>query len=216
MRHAHQRLNVADRADIDLAAGQEGDGAVQVDDEAALDAAEDHAVDALALLEGLFQADPGFFAAGFFAAQANQAVAVFITFDIDVDFVAGFQGGVGAGADEFLNRHAAFGLEAHVDDGEVVVDGNDNAAQHAAFKAFVVAEGFTQQCFKIFGGSRHSGIGIGHEFRTFRYISGLPVGSGGLRLNTKSRGAPPYNDGDGRAFRSKSDRGKRLRSPQAT
>ena len=39
--------DVAHRADVDLAARQEGDGAVEIDGEAALDAAEDHAGDAL-------------------------------------------------------------------------------------------------------------------------------------------------------------------------
>src|SRR4029079_13488800 len=37
LRQVHQRLDVADRPDIDLAAGQEGHGAAEVDGEAALD-----------------------------------------------------------------------------------------------------------------------------------------------------------------------------------
>src|SRR3546814_1056468 len=41
LRHVHQRGHIAHRADIDLAAGQEGDGAVEVEGEAALDAAEE-------------------------------------------------------------------------------------------------------------------------------------------------------------------------------
>ena len=41
LRRAHQRADVAHRADVDLAAGQERDGAVEIDGEAALDAAED-------------------------------------------------------------------------------------------------------------------------------------------------------------------------------
>ncbi len=41
LRRAHQRADVADRADIDLAAGQEGDGAAEVDGEAALHPAVD-------------------------------------------------------------------------------------------------------------------------------------------------------------------------------
>ncbi len=47
LRRAHQRADIAHRADIHLAAGQERDGAVEVDGEAALHAAEDHAGDAL-------------------------------------------------------------------------------------------------------------------------------------------------------------------------
>src|SRR5690606_25509428 len=41
LRHFHQRGHIAHRADIHLAAGQEGHGAVAIDREAALDAAED-------------------------------------------------------------------------------------------------------------------------------------------------------------------------------
>ena len=56
LRRAHQRADVAHRADIDLAARQEGHGAGQIDGEAALDAAEDHAGDALVVLEGTSRA----------------------------------------------------------------------------------------------------------------------------------------------------------------
>ncbi len=48
LRQVHQRPDVADRADVDLAARQEGHGAAEVDGEAALHAAEDHALDAVA------------------------------------------------------------------------------------------------------------------------------------------------------------------------
>src|SRR5690606_3788814 len=44
---AHQRADVAHRADVDLRTGQEGRGAAQVDGEAALDATDDGAVDRL-------------------------------------------------------------------------------------------------------------------------------------------------------------------------
>ena len=47
LRRAHQRADVAHRADIDLAAGQERHGAAEIDGEAALDPAVDRAVDAL-------------------------------------------------------------------------------------------------------------------------------------------------------------------------
>src|SRR6185436_8262500 len=41
LRLVHQRADVADRANIDLAAGKKRDGAVEIDGEAAFDAAED-------------------------------------------------------------------------------------------------------------------------------------------------------------------------------
>jgi hypothetical protein len=60
---AHQRAGVAHGAHIDLGAGQERHGAAEIDGEAALDAAEDRAFDALFVGIGLFQTVPGGFAA---------------------------------------------------------------------------------------------------------------------------------------------------------
>ncbi len=67
LRGAHQRGDIAHRADIDLAAGQERDRSAKVDGEAALDPPIDRAVDALLALESLFEVGPGLFAAGFLA-----------------------------------------------------------------------------------------------------------------------------------------------------
>ena len=77
LRNVHQRLHVAHRADIDLRTGQERHGAVEIDGEATLDAAEDHAFDALAFTEFGFQLVPGGFAAGAVAAEHRFAVGVF-------------------------------------------------------------------------------------------------------------------------------------------
>ena len=46
LRLVHQRADIAHRAHVDLAAGKERHRAVEIDGEAALDAAEDHAGDA--------------------------------------------------------------------------------------------------------------------------------------------------------------------------
>src|SRR6185312_2462487 len=56
LRRAEQGRDVAHRTDIDLAARQEGAGAVEIDGEAALDAAEDDAGDALVALEQIGRA----------------------------------------------------------------------------------------------------------------------------------------------------------------
>ena len=66
LRAAHQRSDVAHRADIDLTAGEKRDGAAEVDGEAALDPAVDRAIDTLLALERLFQVGPCLFAARFF------------------------------------------------------------------------------------------------------------------------------------------------------
>ena len=106
----HQRADVAHRADVDLAAGQEGDGAAKVDGEAALDPAEDHALDALALVIFLLQLVPGGFAAGAVAGQHGFAGGVLDAVDIDFDNVADLQVRLLAGHGEFAQ--AARGLRS--------------------------------------------------------------------------------------------------------
>src|ERR1700742_906004 len=66
---AHQRADVAHRADVDLRARQEGRGAAQVDGEAALHAPDDRAHYRLVLGVDAFQAGPGLLAAGLVAAD---------------------------------------------------------------------------------------------------------------------------------------------------
>ena len=58
----HQRGDVADRPDVDLAARQEGHRAVEIDGEAALDLVEDDAGDLLVVLERGLQLAPAFLA----------------------------------------------------------------------------------------------------------------------------------------------------------
>src|SRR3546814_10328810 len=65
----HERCYVEHRTNIDLAAGKESDGAVQIDSEAALDAAEDHAFYACALGKFGFKLVPCGFAASAVARQ---------------------------------------------------------------------------------------------------------------------------------------------------
>src|SRR5206468_6343310 len=63
LRVVHQRSDVADRSDIDLRTRQEGDSAVEIDGEAALDLVEDDAVNLLVVVEGLLELAPAFLAA---------------------------------------------------------------------------------------------------------------------------------------------------------
>ena len=69
-------------------AGKERDGAVEIDGEAALDAAEDHAGDAGLLVEGALELDPAFLAAGLVARQHGFAQRVLDALEIDLDVVA--------------------------------------------------------------------------------------------------------------------------------
>ncbi len=126
--------------------GQEGDGSAEVDGEAALDAAEDHAVDAVAGLEFLLELVPGGFAAGAIAAQHCFALRILDAVDIDLDLVTDGDLGLLARRGEFAQRDAAFALQPDVDDGEVVFDRGDDALDDLAFEGFVfAAEGFIEK-----------------------------------------------------------------------
>jgi hypothetical protein len=81
-------VDVAHRTDVHLRARQEGNGAAQIDGEAALDAAQDGAVDRLVGFERLLPDGPSFFAAGFVARQDGFAERVFDALEVDFDFVA--------------------------------------------------------------------------------------------------------------------------------
>ena len=93
LRHVHQGRYVLDRADIDLAAGKEGNGAVEIDGEAALDAVEDDAFDLLAGVELLLKLGPAILAAGLLAAEHSLARGVLDALDIDFHLVADLDGG---------------------------------------------------------------------------------------------------------------------------
>src|SRR5205085_3974261 len=108
----HQRRDVADRTDIDLRARQEGDSAIEVDGEAALDLVEDDAVDLLVVLERLLQLAPALFAARLVARQHGFAEGIFDAVEEHLDFVTDLEIAFAAGPGEFAQRHAAFGLQA--------------------------------------------------------------------------------------------------------
>ena len=133
LRHVHQGADVADRADVDLASRKEGHGAVEIDGEPALDAVEDHALDALAGLVFLFEPGPALFAARLLARQHRFAGRVLDPLEINVDFVADGEIGRAARDAELFEGDAAFGLQPDIDDGDVLLDCDDGALDHAAF-----------------------------------------------------------------------------------
>ena len=110
LRVVHQRRHVPDRPDVDLRARQEGDRAVQIDGESALDLIEDDALHLLIILERLFELAPALFAPGLVARQHGFAERVLDPFEIDLDGVADLDLGGAAGPGEFAQCHAAFGL----------------------------------------------------------------------------------------------------------
>ena len=104
LRIVHQRRDVADRADVDLGARQEGHGAVEIDGEAALDLVEDHAGDLLVALERLLQLAPALFAASLVARQHGFAERILDAVEEHLDLVADLEIAVAAGAGKFARE----------------------------------------------------------------------------------------------------------------
>src|SRR5450759_2182506 len=121
LRLVHQRRDVADRANVHLRARQEGYRAVEIDGEAALDLIEDDAVHLLIVGECLFELAPALLAARLVARQHGLAERIFDAVEKHLDLVAHFEFAFFAGPCEFTQRHAAFGLQADVDDGHVLL-----------------------------------------------------------------------------------------------
>src|SRR5205823_13067848 len=104
----------------DLAPRQERHRAVEIDGETALDLIEDLAGNLLVLLERLFQAGPTLLAARLLARQDRLAERVLDPLEIDLDRVADLDRRLAAGPVEFLQRQAALGLQADVNDRDVL------------------------------------------------------------------------------------------------
>ena len=144
LRDVHQRRDIANRTNVDLAARQERHRAVEVDGEAALDRVEDDAVDFLALLERLLELDPAFLSPRFVARDDGFAERVFDPLEIDLDLVADFRGRIAAVVGEFLQRDPAFGLQTDVDQRHVFFDRDDATLDDGAFEGFVFAVSLVQ------------------------------------------------------------------------
>src|SRR6202167_5968283 len=152
LRIVHQRRDVADRADVDLGARQEGHRAVEVDGEAALDLIEDDAVNFLVVVEGLLELAPALLAARLVARQHGFAERILDAVEKHLDLVADLEFAFAAGSCEFTQRHAAFGLEADVNDGHVLLDRNHNALDDRAFLQVAAGKGLVEHGGEIVAG----------------------------------------------------------------
>ena len=134
LRGVHQRGDVTDRTNVDLASGQEGDRTGQVDGEPALHLVKDDAGDPFASVEGLFENGPGFFALGFVARKNRLAILVFDPLDIDLDRIACGDLRRFALVRELLQWHAAFGFQPDIDQNHVVIDANHAPFNDSSFE----------------------------------------------------------------------------------
>jgi hypothetical protein len=112
----HQRADVADRTDVDLRTRQEGHGAVEIDGEAALDLVEDDARRRFSLALRPSSSLPQLSSRRALSRDRTASPSAFsMRSRIDFDVSPTLMSPSLAGA-EFLQRHAAFGLQADVDD----------------------------------------------------------------------------------------------------
>src|SRR5215469_1938522 len=174
LRDIHERRDVADRTDVDLAARQEGDGAVEVDRKAALDLVEDHALDFFVPLERPFQPAPTLLAARLVARQHRLAERVLDPLQIDLDCVPDLEIAVPPGSGKFPERHPPLGLEPDIDDRKVLLDADDGALDHCTFLEVAVIERFLEQFGKILARGHAGGAGEG---------SGCGGGGGGHEIS---------------------------------
>ena len=163
LRDVHQRRDVAHRADVDLAARQEGDRPVEIDGEAALDLVEDDAFDFFVLLERLLELDPTLLAARLVARDDGLAERILDPLEIDLDLVADAGGGIAAMIGEFLEGDAALRLQADVDDGHVLFDGDDPALDDRALEGLVIPVGLAEKRGEILARGR-GGLSLRHWF----------------------------------------------------
>src|SRR5260370_28364449 len=172
LRIVHQGCYVADRTDVDLRARQEGHRAVEIDGEAALDLVEDDAVDLFVVLERLLELAPAFLAARLVARQHGFAERVLDAVEEHLDLVADLELAVPARPGEFTQGHAAFGLQADVDDGHVLLDRNHLALDDGAFLQVATGEGLIQHRGKIVAAG---GIGISTRSRRSHLFSSCEI-----------------------------------------
>jgi hypothetical protein len=114
----------------------------------------------IAVVERLVEVVPGGDALGLVAGQAGLAVAVFELLDGDLNVIADFGGQFAAIGAEFLDGNVALGLEAGVDDHEILVDPHDFGGDDFTGAHFLAIEAFLEQGGKAFlegnrGGSGH-------------------------------------------------------------
>lgn len=134
---AHEAVQIADRMQIDLGAGQKGLDA-DVHHHAALDPGNDLPFDALLLLVQPLQFLPDFHLVGFFLGEHQIAVCVFTLFEIHLQAIAHLQL-LQLLLRKLIGGNHSLGLVADIDHHFVFADGDDDALGNRAF--LEIAEG---------------------------------------------------------------------------
>src|ERR1700730_16060470 len=132
--------------------GREGAGPTGAAGKAALDLVEDDAVHLLVVVERLLELAPAFLAARLVARQHGFAERILDPVEKHLDLVADLEIAFAAGPCEFAQRHAAFGFQADVDDGDVLLDRNNDALDDGAFLQVAAGKGLVEHGGKIVAG----------------------------------------------------------------
>src|SRR5690606_4692344 len=150
------RVEVAHRPDVHLGAGEEGLGPEEVHDHAALDAADDGALEDAAGLERLLDLPPAPEVVRLRLGQHELPAAVLEPVDVDVDLVADLELVV-----ELVLRHDAVGLEPDVDD-DLLVRHRDDAAGDDVVLGHRGQRGLVEAEELFVGGGRGGAVPLGH------------------------------------------------------
>ena len=127
-----QIRRIANRAYVDQRARQERPNVVDLDREAAFDAAGDDADDDFLFLEGRLQPRPGSRALGFFARQAGLAGAVLDAVQGDFDGLADGDLDFALFILELIGGDDRFGFQSDIDDDVVLADFDDQSIEDGA------------------------------------------------------------------------------------
>ncbi len=158
-RLALEGRGVLDRPRVHQRTRQERADAVGHDREAALDFAGDGATDQLTAVERLLEVHPGRKTLGFVARQDGVAIAVLERFDRDRNEVARIDVQLTVVVLEFLERDVGLGLQAGVDDHEVVVDADHLGGDHFALLHLLTIQAFFEEGGKTFGLAGGAAVG---------------------------------------------------------
>ncbi|ABA50251.1 hypothetical protein BURPS1710b_2994 [Burkholderia pseudomallei 1710b] len=166
-RLAFVRGRVLDGTRVDERARQERADAVDHHRHAALHLAGDRARDEFVVVERLFQRQPRSQTLRLVARQDRVAVAVFQRVDRDGNEIARLNLNLALIVQEFLDRNVGLGLQAGIDDHEVVVDTHDFGGDHFAGAHVLAGQRLFEQSRKGFG-IRVGGLQVGHKNRFVR------------------------------------------------
>ena len=106
----------------------------------------------LIVVEGLLELAPAFLAARLVARQHGLAERILDAVEKYLDLIADLEFAVAAGSCEFTQRHAAFGLQADIDDGHVLLDRNNDALDDGAFLQIAAGKGLIEHRGEIVAG----------------------------------------------------------------